>query len=84
MRLSSIAAQTAGVLLAAGPPVFAQCSMCRTAAAAQGPEGAHALNVAIAILLVPAVTLFSGLFLLAFRSERPARTGEREGRPPEL
>jgi hypothetical protein len=40
--------------------------MCRTAAAAQPPGAANALNMAVLILLVPALALFSGVFLLAF------------------
>jgi hypothetical protein len=53
------------VLLAGGVPAFAQCSMCRAAAAAQGPHAAHAMNTAVLILLVPALALFGGAFVLA-------------------
>jgi len=66
------------ILMASGLPLAAQCSMCRTAAASQGPHAAHAMNVAIIILLVPAVTLFSGVFLLAFRYGKAADEDARE------
>jgi len=57
-----------GVLAATyGEPLFGQCSMCRTALAGQGPVVANTLNTAILILLIPAVALFSSVFLLAFR-----------------
>jgi hypothetical protein len=46
---------------------WAQCSMCRTAAA-QNPHAADTINTAIFILLLPALILFSAVFLLAFRS----------------
>ena len=50
--------------------LFAQCPMCRAAAASQGPEAAKALNEAILILLLPAVALFCGVFILAVRGNR--------------
>ena len=45
----------------------AQCSMCRTAASAQGHDAASAVNLAIVILLLPALALFSGVYWLLFR-----------------
>ncbi len=65
-------------LIAAAGQAFAQCSMCRTAAAAQA-QAAGTINTAIVILLVPALVLFSGVFLLVFRSAAPE---EREDRQP--
>ena len=52
--------------LLAAAPAWTQCSMCRTAAAAQGPEAARAMNMGVLLLLTPAVALFSGIFALAF------------------
>ena len=67
----------AGVSLAvAGAPALAQCSMCRTAAASQGAGAASALNTAIVILLIPALALFCGVFLLALGRQRPEGGGE--------
>jgi hypothetical protein len=54
-------------LWAADVPVRAQCAMCRTAAASQGPQAARALDLAILILLIPAVAIFTGLFWFAYR-----------------
>ena len=56
-------------------PTAAQCSMCRTALAAQH-GGADVFNKAILILLLPAVVLFSGTFLLVYTQHR-ARNGEK-------
>jgi hypothetical protein len=73
----------ATVLVVAQSSLFAQCSMCRAAAAAQGPEAAKALNEAILILLLPAVALFCGAFILAVRANRSSDLDEsrREGKP---
>jgi len=46
---------------------WAQCSMCRTAAASQGAAGARTLDRAVMILLLPAMALFCGVFWTAFR-----------------
>jgi hypothetical protein len=50
-------------------PAAAQCAMCRTALAAQH-GGADVFNKAIVILLLPAVVLFSGTFLLVYTRRR--------------
>jgi hypothetical protein len=55
-------------------PLAAQCSMCRTAMAAQH-GGAEVFNKAILILLLPAIVLFSGTFLLVYTRHR---TGNNE------
>jgi hypothetical protein len=62
LRLASCIA--AGTISAA-----AQCAMCRTAMAAQH-GGAGVFNKAILILLLPAVVLFSGTFLLVYTRHR--------------
>jgi hypothetical protein len=49
-------------------PALAQCPMCRTAVAAQGQGAADTFNSAILILLLPAIALFSGVFLFTWRS----------------
>jgi hypothetical protein len=50
--------------LATGAAAWAQCSMCRTAAAVAGGK---TLDTAVLILLLPAMALFCGVFLTAFR-----------------
>lgn len=72
MRARYSAAALVAAVAGNALPVLAQCSMCRTALAAQGPEAADAFNRAILILLVPAVVLFSSVFLLVFRLREPA------------
>lgn len=54
--------------LLGGAAAWAQCSMCRTAAAAQGGAASKSMDVAIVILLAPAVALFCGIFTGIFRS----------------
>ena len=65
----------AGCIAAGVVPVAAQCAMCRTAMAAQH-GGADVFNKAILILLLPAVVLFSGTFLLVYVQHR-GRSGEK-------
>jgi len=54
--------------LLSGAVAWAQCSMCRTAAAAHGAAGEKTLDTAVMVLLFPAMALFCGVFLTAFRS----------------
>jgi hypothetical protein len=59
--------KTAIVLSMAAGAALAQCPMCRNAAAAQGPQAAGALDLAILVLLAPAVALFCGVYYFSFR-----------------
>jgi hypothetical protein len=52
-------------LLACAAPVSAQCSMCRTA---QSALPAGVIDAAIVVLFVPAIALFCGIFMMAYRS----------------
>jgi hypothetical protein len=55
------------LLLAAAavpPEAWSQCAMCRTVAAQ-----ANGIDKAILVLFVPAVLLFCGVFVFAFRSQ---------------
>ena len=63
---------------AACAPALAQCSMCRNAVAAQG--AADTFDRAILILLVPAVAMFSSVFIFACRCGRSERADE--SKPP--
>ena len=56
-----------GALLAPATVQAQGCSMCYTAAAAQSEQGKAALNLAILVLLLPAVAIFSGVFWVAYR-----------------
>jgi hypothetical protein len=55
--------------LLSGAVAFAQCSMCRTAAAANGAS-AKSLDLAVVVLFVPAMCLFCGVMLTAYRGNR--------------
>jgi hypothetical protein len=43
------------------------CVLCYTSLAGASPNGLHAFQLAMLVLLVPALLLFLGLFLLIFR-----------------
>ncbi len=63
-----IAAIVAGSLLSLVPAAWAQgCVMCKTSAAAIGEESAKTLDLAIFILLIPAVAIFLGIFFWMIR-----------------
>ena len=67
-RLASLA-----VLLAAAVPAFGQgCAMCYSSAAGAGHDSQMALNRAVLVLLIPAVTMLVGFVGIAFvyRRER--------------
>lgn len=68
--------------ISAATPLAAQCSMCRAVAAAQG-ESAKVLDAAIIVLFIPAMALFGGIVLMAFRYRSNASDGsegaDREG-----
>ena len=46
-------------------PALAQCAMCKAAAAAS--SAADTLNLAILVLLIPPVTIFCAIFIVAYR-----------------
>ena len=66
--------------LSTAPPLAAQCSMCRTVAAAQG-ESAKVLDAAIIVLFIPAMALFGGIVLMAFRYRSNPYSGGVSGEP---
>ncbi|MBZ5526049.1 MAG: hypothetical protein LAP21_27835 [Acidobacteriia bacterium] len=69
-----IAALLAVVSLLADGSAWAQCSMCRTALESQGPHATGVVNLAIIVLLFPAVALFTGVYLVAFRNANPVES----------
>jgi hypothetical protein len=64
----------AGIAIAAlgfAPGAWAQgCVLCYTSLASSGPAAMHAFQVAMFALLIPALLLFLGVFLLVFRRAR--------------
>lgn len=68
----AIAAGCAVLLCAASPRAAAQgCAMCYQTAAASATPGRDALREGIWILLLPAVSLFLGIFLIMYRRRNP-------------
>ena len=62
----------ATALLLAAIPAWAQCSLCRLAVE-QDPSLGTAFNKAIILMMVPALAVFAGVFLLAVRSAPNSR-----------
>jgi hypothetical protein len=68
------AAGCAVLLCAASPRAAAQgCAMCYQTAAASAATGRDALRHGIWILLLPAVSLFLGIFAFIYRRNNPPR-----------
>jgi heme/copper-type cytochrome/quinol oxidase subunit 2 len=66
-------------LCASASTAFAQCAMCKAAAAASGNSAAETLNMAILVLLIPPVVIFCAIFVVAYRlREAQADTQPRE------
>ena len=67
LRLASLAL----LLVLSAAPVFGQgCAMCYSSAAGAGHESQMALNRAVLVLLVPAVTMLVGFVGIAFTYRR--------------
>ncbi len=71
MRKFAIAAAAAIILFAMmAPHAAAQgCAMCYQNAVASGAKGQEALRHGILILLIPALTLFGGIFVAIYRRD---------------
>jgi hypothetical protein len=62
------------LLMSFAPSAAAQgCAMCYQNASASGPQGAQALRHGILILMLPTLTLFTGIFALVYRRRNVAR-----------
>ena len=62
------------LLVSLAPSAAAQgCAMCYQNASASGPQGAQALRYGILILMLPTLTLFTGIFALIYRRRNVAR-----------
>lgn len=79
-KLFSIALGATLWLVTGCASVFAQCALCKASAAASGAS--NSLNAAILVLLIPPVTIFCAIFIVAFRLR--AAPGETpRGKPGE-
>jgi hypothetical protein len=58
----------AGLLAAWCEPALAQCAMCKQSVAASGEaeSASRALNLAVLVLLLPPVAIFTGIFGLVY------------------
>jgi heme/copper-type cytochrome/quinol oxidase subunit 2 len=74
-----IAAALALAALAAAWPetALAQCPLCRSALKDGGDQAARTMNLAIVILLIPPVSIFCGIFAIAYRKAK----GDDDERP---
>jgi hypothetical protein len=72
----------AGVLCFFGAvaPLAARCALCRNVAAAQNAVAPGVIDAGIAVLFLPAVSVFSGVLFLAFRY-RSDGGEDRSGEP---
>jgi hypothetical protein len=66
-RLLIITTVVAIGTLALSDSAFAQCSMCR---AGVSQVFARSLNLAVLVLLVPPVSMFAAIFLIAYRRRK--------------
>jgi hypothetical protein len=64
----------AALLVSLAPQAAAQgCAMCYQNASASGAQGAQALRHGILILMLPTLTLCTGIFTLIYRRRNVAR-----------
>ncbi len=64
-----MAIAVAGIWLLCSDSALAQCAMCR-ASFAGNPAFARNLNIGVLVLLVPPVTMFCAIFVVAFRHRK--------------
>lgn len=66
--------------LAAPAGAGAQCAMCKTAVQAGGEQSRRTMRTAMLVLLIPPVTIFCSIFVVAYRSRgRWGRDGDEGG-----
>jgi heme/copper-type cytochrome/quinol oxidase subunit 2 len=66
-------------LLLTATPLWAQCSLCKLAVEQDASLGS-AFNKAIVLMMVPALAVFAGVFLLALRSAPGSRSRNDSGK----
>ena len=76
-RMAAAAALVLAALWGGPDEARAQCPLCRTAVQQAGDTTARTMNLAILVLLVPPVSIFCTIFVVAYRK----RNGEDEERP---
>ena len=69
-RRLAAAALVLAALWAAPDAARAQCPLCRTAVQQSGDQTARTMNLAILVLLVPPVSIFCTIFVVAYKKRR--------------
>ena len=79
-RRTAAAALLLAALWAGPAPARAQCPLCRTAVQQAGDQTARTMNLAILVLLVPPVSIFCTIFVVAYRKRRGDDEGDDDDR----
>ena len=69
LRIIGFTALTAICVLLVFEPAFAQCAMCR-ASIGSNSSFIRNFNIGVLVLLVPPVTIFCTIFIVAFRHRK--------------
>ena len=83
-RLAASAALLLGALWAWPPAAAAQCPLCRTAVEQAGDQTARTMNLAILVLLIPPVSIFCTIFVVAYKKRKGGEgdEGDDQGLEP--
>ncbi|HEX8351617.1 MAG TPA: hypothetical protein VF611_01740 [Pyrinomonadaceae bacterium] len=81
LRRAAAAALLLAALWGSPAPAEAQCPLCRTAVQQAGDKTARTMNLAILVLLVPPVSIFCTIFVVAYR-RRKGDDGDDQGLEP--
>ncbi len=77
-RRAAAAALLLGALWAWPTMAAAQCPLCRTSVQQAGDQTARTMNLAILVLLIPPVSIFCTIFVVAYKKNR-GDGGEDDG-----
>ena len=58
-----------GTLLTPSPLLAQSCALCKTALVGQAAQTVRSINLGILVLLVPPLTIFSAIFVVALRRD---------------
>jgi heme/copper-type cytochrome/quinol oxidase subunit 2 len=81
-RLTAAAALLFAALWGWSPSARAQCPLCRTAVQQSGDQTARTMNLAILVLLVPPVSIFCTIFVVAYKKRKGDEDDDDRGLEP--
>lgn len=81
LRRAGVMLAIAFASLSFAAPAWAQCQMCREAAASQNQEAIFALQNGILILGAPPLAIACGIIWLTYRNRNHFRTPDRKDEP---